>query len=58
MEFESNKKYSFYYHYMHYYPMCVVQLKCDGCLMERTLELLKQDPMVIIDDIKEIKEDK
>lgn len=57
-EFESNKKYSFYYHYMHFYPSCVVKVECDGCLMERTIELLEKDPMVLIDGIKEIKEEK
>ena len=56
MEYDSTKDYSFYYHYMHYIPSRVVQVKCNGSLMERTLELLKQDPMVVIDDIKEIED--
>lgn len=52
--FEPSKKYYFYYHYMHFYPSCVVKVECDGCLIERTIELLKKDPMVLIDDIKEV----
>lgn len=53
-KYAPSKKYSFYYHYMHFYPSCVVKVECDGCLMERTLKLLEKDPMVLIDGIKEV----
>lgn len=53
-KYDSNKWYSFYYHYMHYYPSCIVKVETRGCLMEETLELLKSDPRVVIHDIKEI----
>ena len=54
-KYESNKWYSCYYHYMHDHPNCIVKIECEGCLIERTLKLLQKDPLVIIDDIKEIK---
>ena len=54
MEYESNSWYEFYYHYMHYYPNCIVIVQTRGCLMEETLELLKKDPRVVIDGIKKI----
>ena len=54
MKYDSTKKYIFYYHFMHYIPSCIVKVECNGSLMERTLEILQKDPMVIIDDIKEI----
>jgi hypothetical protein len=53
-EYDSNKKYSFYYHYMHDYPSCIVKVECEGCLIERTLKLLQRDPMVVIGSIEEI----
>ena len=52
MEYESNQWYEFYYHYMHDNPSCIVIVQTRGCLLERTLELIKQDPMVVIHDIK------
>lgn len=55
MEYESNSWYEFYYHYMHYYPSVIVKVQTEGCLMEETLNTLKQNPLVIIDDIKKIK---
>lgn len=56
MKYKSNKKYSFYYHYMHDNPSCIVKVECYGCILERTIDLIKQDPMVIISDVKEIEE--
>ena len=52
--YESNSWYSVYYHYIHYYPSDIVKLEIPGNLMERTLELLQKDPMVVIGDIKKI----
>lgn len=52
--YDSNSWYSVYYHYMHYYPGDIVKLEIPGNLMERTLELLQKDPMVVIGDIKKI----
>ena len=57
MKYESNKWYAFYYHYMHDNPSCIVKVQCEGCLLERTLELLQLDPMVIIGDIRELESD-
>ena len=57
MKYEPNKWYSFYYHYMHYYPSCIVKVECEGCLLEETLELLNSDPRVIIGDVKEIEKE-
>jgi len=54
MKYESNQWYEFYYHYMHDCPSCIVIVQTQGCLLERTLEIIKQDKMVIIDDIKKI----
>ncbi len=56
--YESNSWYSVYYHYMHYYPRDIVKLEIPGNLMERTLELLKKDPIVIIGEIKKIEKER
>ena len=56
MEYESNSLYEFYYHYMHFHPSCIVKVKTQGCLMQETLDTLKQNKLVVIDDIKKIEE--
>lgn len=53
-KYDSNKWYEFYFHYMHYYPGDIVIVRLEGNLVERTIELLKKDPAVVIDNIKEI----
>lgn len=56
MEYESNSWYELYYHYMHFYPSCIVIAKTKGCLMQETLNTLKQNKLIVIDDIKKIEE--
>ena len=58
VEYDTNKWYTFYYHYMHFYPSDIVIVRLPGNLVERTIELLKKDPMVIISNVKEEKTNK
>lgn len=54
--YDSSQTYELCYHYMHYYPGDTVIIRMQGNLVQKTLDLLKNDTTVIIDYIKDIDE--
>ena len=49
-----NTYYELYFHYMHYYPKDIVKMKIAESLLERTLDLLRLDPAIVVHDVKKV----